>query len=350
MRATRTQSLICIALAHLATPAVGAACFKLPENTWHGYPADGATDVPLDVAPIYWGTSAPSVVPGLALPAMLPPDAGIPLPAQISLTSEHGENVALRPEPPLIMPIVPLQPLQPHTRYTLQVKRTTIGGLFESLSQDITIHFTTGDSLYRGDLTAPVAGISHYSAKHVSSCDPGQTAACINLPDDDFYDWRVQGKESGRLVRGSFYARMSSPDAEPFECLELRRRAPNGQLGPPAVVCRDDGPSYDLDPLMSRTDLLPGIGCEPVGLTWGGVPIAELPDEAAEPNEDQPEPEPELTEERDPTQREESGPASSTGSGCSMRGRDAEAPPAWPGLVVLALGWRRRSLRRFRAS
>lgn len=337
---------VCASLLPLALPAPGRACFIVPTYKWDGYPADGATDVPLDVALIQWTRQGHNTIS----PALAPPGAApvFELP-EVTLTSESGDNVPLRRDRGQI---IPQQPLAPRTRYTLLIKAlklNTPAPLPPFEGKDLTMSFTTGDSVYSGDIDAPIASVSSYEAHKITSCDPAERASCVSLEDDDYYAWRVEGQEIGGFTRGSFFVTNTRLPA--FDCLELRRRAPNGQLGPAITICHDDGPSYNLDRVPSRATRASPLGCGPRGLTSDGELVSELEGALVQPEGEDPddgESDGRGDENEEPTE-EDVGPAEAPkpskakSKSCSVQSQSAGAGASW--LVIAAaamLGARRR--------
>jgi hypothetical protein len=137
--------------------------------------------------------------------------------------------------------------------------------------------FTSGEGPYGKVPAAPVAGVQHYLLNDIDHKLLG-AGSCIfyqgDLPIEAtfFVAETDAGAESvPRLYFGAFYDNLSGvlQDTD-YDCVRLRSRAPNGDLGAPTVLCRKDGPLLTLtqnidEPPCTSEGIRPGFdaGAEP---------------------------------------------------------------------------------------
>ncbi|HEX6242487.1 MAG TPA: hypothetical protein VFZ61_16355 [Polyangiales bacterium] len=349
---SKLQGLLGVTALLWSAPSPGHACSRLPLREWHGYPHDGAENVPVDAVPVYWSTTeTPAALPFLPFIPRLKYEG-----VSATLRDERDQSVALRPlgeSQSRFFEIVPQQPLEPSTRYTLVLKFTPAPApLPQPDTDEVTVHFTTGLGLDADDGSPPQVSVSHYHATAVTSCDPGQTATCIGLAPDQLYVWNVMGEERGGTSRGPFFTHMRESPVPSFDCLEVRRRSPSGRLSQPALACESDGPRYELDLLEVGEDEHVQIGCDLRGVLANGEEAGKLLDAKAD--EDAA---PETSDEEEAVDTEDSDDDAEVPSGRMPTRRRSDqascsalAPssmPSWSirpfALALLALAlWRRR--------
>lgn len=287
---SKLQALCALLALTWLAPTPSFACSRLPQRAWHGYPQEGAEDVPLDAVLVYWSTTETSAVIPYRFPASPLPQ--LPIISKYegvtaTLRDERGDLVELRPleeSQSRFFEIAPRAPLSPNTGYTLVLKFAPTGGFGEPKNDEVSVRFTTGTGVDSDDLSPPAATVSHYTATLVSTCEPGNTASCIGLAPDQFYEWHGVGDERNYTSRGAFFTLMQpapeqQPPPEVFDCVEIRRRTPNGRLSQPAVVCGSDGPSYDLDAAEVDDDSR-WIDCDQRGVLLGGRAVSQLLEDA----------------------------------------------------------------------
>jgi hypothetical protein len=270
-----------------------------------------------------------------------------------TLRDERGEWVELRPleeSASLFFEVAPRAPLAPDTSYTLLLKFARTGGFAEPDNDEVSVGFHTGTAFDGDDLSPPAANVSHYVATKISSCDPGRAASCVGLAPEALYQWNGMGDARSYTSRGAFFTAMQpapehEPPLDPFECIEIRRRTPNGRLSQPAIVCESDGQRYDLD-AVEVDDASRWIGCDQRGVLLGGKAVSQLLEQEPEASDESSDP-----AASDATDEEETEPAPhrmpperrQSGASCSALPGSARSSAVWTLVgAALALGLRRR--------
>ncbi|HMJ16186.1 MAG TPA: Ig-like domain-containing protein [Polyangiaceae bacterium] len=225
-----------------------------------GYPADGATQVPTDVRPIYdtirANTLQASALASATFEIRSSNGTVIPATAALSPYAWHFE-------------LTPQQPLAANTSYALVATLPARDG--GTVKDSVT--FTSG--------SAPAAPPRaphdlflqnyHYSGP-VNSCGPIQRATCVAVPAGQFVVMAPPPPFAGTtyLLREAELTSVftaSSTNLPPSGCLTFRTRAPNGSLSEPVLRCAEASPHFELSGSAQ-------IGCTPEGLTQDGRPVA----------------------------------------------------------------------------
>jgi len=216
-----------------------------------GYPEDGATDVPLDVAP-YFESYRARVEGG----------------AVFTLEAADGSEVPLTVNQPYVWQFVLGFEglLAPQTTYTLRAAAVDFDG--QPLSEALV--FTTGTGLSEAPRPPADTFIEHYSFASglpQSSCDPSKQGTCLAAPaGTDFVLTYPAGSSYLYLITsGSFMIDLTGTDQE-TRCVELRSRAPNGILSEAVTRCREDGETFAITSGTPST-----LHCTSNGLVYEGA-------------------------------------------------------------------------------
>lgn len=305
-----------------ARPARACSIVR-PPAALQGYPADGDTDVPTDVRPVF-----DSFVAWLD-------DFNQQAPT-FQLTSTGGQMVAVTARASFVggFELIPEAELEPLTAYTLTGQWVSVFGS-PAMAISVSVSFTTGAGPLADSPPPVLASMQHYvfDTAPASTCGPLRTGTCVSLPAgvlvkatyiDEFGQERggylPDGELVGYLRQGPFFTNLSRVEqGTNFECVKLSARAANGTFGAPLVLCGSDAPTYGL-----RGSTV--IGCSPDGLTHDGrlVSQSSSPDERVIPGDG--------------------------GGGCSLGGNQTDsARAAWlvllSALAARAGAGRRRPLR-----
>jgi hypothetical protein len=263
----------CMLLATVLDASRAEACsYPAPEPAWVGYPEDGATDVPTDVIPFYdveqTGLYVYDASTGYGSLA-------------VELVATSGEIIALTSVLPRVGELFPRAELEPRTRYVLRPVGSEIG------DGSLQLSFTTGDGPLMEAPRAPDIGVQHYTLESPAptSCSPAPYGTCVFFsPEPAMPGSRVESTPFDSvggfdsfpylIERPWFFNLSGIEQGHPFDCIEARTRASNGTYSDVAVVCRDDGPRYDLYGSEQ-------IGCTAAGLTQEGQLVSTLGDESS---------------------------------------------------------------------
>lgn len=232
-----------VGAASFSAPSVAEACSTVLEKTWVGYPGDGSVDVPTDVVlTVDYHQLAGTEVDDLT--AVLTSSTGQTIGVHVELSHPTSETAY-----PSTEKLTPEAALEPNTVYTLGLSWTTeVGpGSWE-------IRFTTGAGPYIGTPAPPTgAFLQHYriELRDPTSCSPHPQGTCVALPEGLEVETRYiseLGKDvSANLRRGSHWTNLTGIEqGTPYDCVELRTRAPNGALSEPVVLCGDEAEFVEL--------------------------------------------------------------------------------------------------------
>jgi len=312
-----------------ASPA--EACTTLaPPPALHGYPEDGASEVPTDVVPIYNVYDARIYFDDLG-----------ELAGTLSLRTAEGQEVAVTVQPShnWWLEISPAAALQPHTRYVLEARPSPNRDEYTSEEGPLSLAFTTGAGPVSELPSAPVARVQEWQFRKdvsLSTCDWYNEGTCIAVPSGQFVEARYSNNEgfSPSPVHVYLYNEASAINFhggsrdEPFVCVQLRNRALNGQYGEPTTYCDEDAAKFEITHSAS-------LGCTAQGLVHEGELVTTS--RTAK-----------LLSTGTPLPGESTTDvvASSTSGGCTL-GAQAPQPPAllW-GAVAAAVSLLRRRLSR----
>lgn len=239
---------------------------------FRGAPGHDQRDVPTDVVPVY------------ELSALYGLPRSNDFPAQFTLRTAAGASVAITTEPAAMYHVAlrPVTALEPHTQYVLEATSADD-------AEPLSLAFTTGAGpLPPGKPPALAPAALHYwlspNGANSGACDFWGTGACASLPEGELIE--VVFPATGALEQTSYpYDRPLLVNG-PFElgvpdehlgsttlCLEARRRALNGVLGAPTVVCGSDSPIARLS-----GDGRPICTTDGVAASEGGVTLTALDD------------------------------------------------------------------------
>jgi hypothetical protein len=276
----------CVATGVLFDGAPAEACsYPTPPPKLTGYPPDGAVGVPIDVRPIYDHQALSQVLIPRDLSVYVPPEELAPA---FELVDDAGAVTPLRfgvGGGAWFIELVPPTFLAPRTHYTVRtIAEMTVAG------EVLQASFTTGDGAF-GEAPGPFdAAIQHYTLKSdtPTSCSPWPHGTCIYFPEPSLESgvfvqgihlWEGRMDSNAYLSRTPWFVDLAGIDqGTPFDCIQLRRRAPNGALGEATVRCRQDGELYDVRGSER-------IACGAAGITQDDRLVSSLPerDEPAAP-------------------------------------------------------------------
>lgn len=243
--------------AALSMPAPSQACSSAATYELAGYPSAGAGAVPTDVVLVYHVPSAASLGDPVKSATLSSGGTMTTVSVRLGNGSRHVE-------------LLPEQALAANTSYTLTVvwNPAPPGGLVTG-SPETTLNFTTGAGPFVGPIEAPVVSLSHY--RGASGTCSGSPNTCFGLPQDGWHLSRSVGSPwPYMLTKGPFLTNMyGAGQGHPFDCREIKARAPNGQLSAGTTICVTDGLMYDVTSLGGTPS------CTPDGLEWNGEPIKQ---------------------------------------------------------------------------
>lgn len=225
---------ICIAVAS-TQPAPAHACSCLAQVlSQTGDPADGATDVPLNKAPIIVGMFVPDSV-------VLEDEAG----QSVAFTLNAGPTSGPC-GPNNWADLIPKQPLQPNTKYTIRVEPLPSIGR-QTLPNTVT--FTTGaDMLDDEQVTTPVGRAS--TLLHVRDgfdCGPSNAMTCTDVSPRKNIE--VIARRGSRVLMRTVYPSLDEGmfgfDETP-DCIEFRHRSATGKRSAPLILCGDALPTREF--------------------------------------------------------------------------------------------------------
>lgn len=214
-------------LAAATMPARAKACSCSPEPIYHALPKDGAGGVPLDVAPLLEG---PFEQTG------------------ITFTDEHGaeQKFKLNVGPRVsclggFAELIPEQPLAANTRYTIRVIASYPDSLYPE-QRTGTVSFTTGSEEVADKMLRPPQLTTASVLLGASDCiGEGRALTCIGgLERNNPKDHELIARRGDKILlrttqfiqNDASYALREQPD-----CIELRRRAPDGRRSEPTTLC-----------------------------------------------------------------------------------------------------------------
>jgi hypothetical protein len=276
-------------------------------------PEDGASDVPVEVAPFIKGFIDPGSVE-------LRTEAGALVPIQVRSGRSSNECAGLTVE------ILPDTLLQPDTSYVISATRDT--EIVGERGPEFT-RFTTGKgSVGQVELLPPTLRASVTVGNPYIIGNWSDVSACVYIGEAEQAELIARGKDGEELVRtfetGEVWLIWLS---EVPECIEARARDAAGNLSEPARICgeqlsvRDASLSdYDTDNEAGEPNWLCENGLIGTGKS-NGVDAGEAEAGGADAGE------------------AEAGGYHSTDSGCSVGAHPGGSPPAGVWLLVwLVLG------------
>ena len=207
-------------LALLMTPPTPAdACSCAPNAIWQSTPGDGATDVPIDIAPVIQG-----YFEGKTL--SLTSEAGTDIAFELTVGGETGACTGHSGELKLEAP------LEPNTRYVLRAVSEVSDGEATEIS------FTTGSTrVPEVALTAPAFRATFLTGTpFYDSCSSG-VHGCIGIDEVD-----TQVELTFRHASGLPGIRLVGEDTQVSlgqvpECLEARTRDAAGRRSAATILC-----------------------------------------------------------------------------------------------------------------
>jgi hypothetical protein len=248
-----------------------------------GYPEQDATEVPTDVRPIYEFSRLNGAI--LASdPDLAGEDDSLPEPAPFELVDEAGgvTPLLLGRRATWYLELVPSEPLAPRTRYVVRTVAEKV------LGRRLQLSFTTGDGPVSAPPAPPSVEIEHYvfTSPIRSTCGPWPHGTCLRIPEqgpgvyvqaDHFQQGTPYRDSYSYQSRKSWFTDIAGIDqGTPYDCVELRNRAPNGVLSEPITRCREDGVSYELSDSQN-------VACTSAGITVDGSVLSARAEDARGP-------------------------------------------------------------------
>jgi hypothetical protein len=229
-------------------------------------PPDGATDVPLNLAPVVHGNFHAGTI-------RLEHASGEP----VEVTINEGPSVC----GVVWAEVIPKRPLEPMTQYVIRV--ASQDPEFDR-PDDASIRFVTGVNLLpEQDLPTPkVHATTVQGMSFENGCWPTNVMTCLNLddPPEDRFDVEVIARHDGKMlvrwltpIKDATYSFAVLPD-----CFELRSRSRTGKRSEPLMLCGDAldvRPKTQVFPVCKNGVFkeTPGFGSE----SDAGTDEAELP-------------------------------------------------------------------------
>jgi hypothetical protein len=214
-------------LAAASLPARAKACSCSPEPIYHAMPKDGAGGVPLDIAPLLEGAFEHT---------------------NITLEDEHGGkpkfSLNLGPRVGCLggfAELVPEQPLAANTRYTIRVVRSYPDSMLPE-PRVAAISFTTGSAELADEPLRQPPLTTASVMRNAPDCISTRVAiTCIGgLERTSPRDLELIARRGEKiLLRTTKFVQNDGSyglDEEP-DCIELRRRAPDGRRSEPTKIC-----------------------------------------------------------------------------------------------------------------
>lgn len=275
----------CVLVTALSIREARACSYAAPPPALQGYPEPDAAAVPTDVRPIYESRLFYAAVqqPDPAIVA----DDTLPRPSPFELVDEAGviTPLLLGNGGAWYMELVPSAELAPRTRYVVRTVAEKVIG------ERLQLSFTTGDGPVSAPPAPPSAELEHYTLTSAtpSSCSPLPTGTCLRFPEpspgvyvqvDHFQQGTPFRDDAHYLSREPWFSDIAGiHQGHPFDCMELRARAPNGVLSEPVTRCRGDGLLYDIRGSEA-------IACTVAGITQDGRLLSARVDDGPPVEED----------------------------------------------------------------
>ena len=206
------------------------ACTCATKPISHSQPANDSTDVPMDIAPMLEGPFDPTTI-GFA------DERGVELEFELVQGPRVGCLGAWAE-------LLPKQPLRANTRYTIRVGALDPVGLPASERVDM-LTFTTGAAPTPDEEIAPpqLTAASVLRGAPVCGGRPENVTCIAGLEQPDPADLELIARRGDEILlrissfigEGGNYITEEAPD-----CIELRRRAPNGRRSEPVRICGEE--------------------------------------------------------------------------------------------------------------
>lgn len=235
--------LVVLAILTLPSPPRARACVIDPgDPRFDGIPADGDTDVPTNVVPIFF------FLPWYEEPTT----EGVPGTFVIETLDGKTVETTAQPAASQWFEIVPARFLEPNTSYRIRGTWNRSDRIFETQ-----LEFTTGAGPHTEMVEAPAATLQHldWRPSVSTSCDGELQRTCVALEQDamieyDFVDefGQIQD-ELGYIARASFFTTVLTTklqQATNFRCIRLRTRAIDGTLSEYTKLCGDAAPVFHV--------------------------------------------------------------------------------------------------------
>jgi hypothetical protein len=227
---------VALAATWAPTHAHACTCDPSPIYEFHTDPKDGATDVPVNFAPVLMGVFVPGSV-------TVEDELGQTVDVTVNEGPAPGGCPATWAE------IIPKQPWGVRTTYTVRVKAKypTAG-----LGKDNYVFVTGADSLPDPDLAAPKSRVSMLTGfpPDGAACTAFTTKTCVNVEGqtEDKRDIEVIVRRGDTLLMRSLMWTNDSDFAfdEQPDRLELRRRSPTGKRSNAVILSGEDLPARKL--------------------------------------------------------------------------------------------------------
>jgi hypothetical protein len=252
-----------VASASVSVPHRTDACStQALDPTFDGVPTAGATDVPTNVAPVFF-----------YIPIYEETEPGVPGTFFIETLTGTRITSTVRKASGESFEIVPAKPLQPNTGY--RIRGTWKRRLTESQFQtfETQLEFTTGAGPRTGPVNVPSVHLFNldWQTSGIDSCDPEHARTCVALQPDQMVEVKyidsfgqIQDGQWMQLMRKSFFTTALTPALEQgtnFMCVLVRARAIDGSFSDPVMTCGSEGPVFHI-----ATE--EHIDCASGGLVW----------------------------------------------------------------------------------
>jgi uncharacterized protein (TIGR03382 family) len=333
-----------------SSPSRAHACSCVAEAIGRSEPADGAVDVPIDIAPVVHGWLDPTTI-------VFEREDGTPV--EFALRTGPGLN----PCEGVTGELVPESPLAANSRYVIRASPPVED---EGSSE---VWFTTGEATVPEiPLAAPEVAVSFVRGNLIVAGCVSDVRGCLTVTGADHAELRAtrgDGEQIWTFVRGTVVLN-SLLDGAP-DCIEVRARDAAGRRSAASTLCADDfairdtvESDYDEGELRCSDGVVGDRDVEPTGTFDGGAgddtsrdasvesrDASVQPRDSAMPGEADSEHDGSAEErdggdaQRDPSRTE----VDMSDGGCTAAGA-ASGPPSSSALLLALLALRRRARHR----
>jgi len=248
-----------------AVPAPASACSWLAEAIKSSLPTSGASDVPIDVAPIIRGHGDPNSL-------RWETRAGEPVPFDVKLgpSADFTEETTAE--------LVPRGPLRPNTAYVIHAR---LASEFRSEEGEERLEFTTGVGTADADFSRPPALAATVLKTAPSQCTSHTTAGCI-FAGDGQHLLEILDARGNALVRDVVAGDVLTYVTEP-SCIRVSTRSASGRLSAATQLCGAELELGRANDELDGTHPCRGGGFHPAGPTTR-KPAAAMADASVTPD------------------------------------------------------------------
>lgn len=254
-----TKAIFLISLAGLMTaalPGSASACSWLGQAIKSSLPASGASDVPIDVAPIIRGHGDPNVL-------RWETQEGEPIEFDVKVgpSADFTEGTAAE--------LVPRGVLRPNTTYVIRAPASEFG------SEEQRVVFTTGVATADAELSTVPSLAATVLKRGPSQCTSHNTASCISAGEQHIL-LEILDASGNELVRDVVAGDVLTSATDPH-CIRASIRSASGRLSAATELCGEELRIRRAGDELDGTHPCRGGGFQPAGPAVGG-PVTSTPD------------------------------------------------------------------------